>query len=155
MTQISDAKKRRNNSFGFLIQTLAKRIEMDMRERLKEHDVDLKVFANLMFLSEKDGVTQREIGNELNFPEYYTSRNVDALVKLGYAERRPDPNSRRSILIFLTEKGRKKAADLPAVIMAANKKTLANLTPEERNKVIELLQKVIGVDPMYPSEALG
>ena len=155
MTQISDAKKRRNNSFGFLIQTLAKRIEMDMRERLKEHDVDLKVFANLMFLSEKDGVTQREIGNELNFPEYYTSRNVDALVKLGYAERRPDPNSRRSILIFLTEKGRRKAADLPAVIMAANKKSLANLTPEERNQVIELLQKVIGVDPMNSSEALG
>lgn len=145
MTQISDAKTHRENSFGFLIQTLARRIDMQMKERLKEHDVDLKIFANLMFLSEDDGVTQREIGNKLNFPEYYTSRNVDALIKQGYAERRPDPKSRRSMLIFLTPEGRKKASELPEVIRAANEEALADLSAEERKQIIHLLQKTIGI----------
>jgi len=146
MTQISDAKRKaRENSFGFLIQTLAKRIDVEMRDRLKEHDVDLKIFANLMFLSEKDGITQREIGNELNFPEYYTSRNVDALIKSGFAERRPDPSSRRSMLIFLTPKGRAKAAELPGVIRASNEASLAGLDPEERQQVVALLKKVVGI----------
>jgi DNA-binding MarR family transcriptional regulator len=116
-----------------------------MKERLKEHCVDLKIFANLMFLSAKDGVTQREIGNSLNFPDYYTSRNVDALIKEGFAERRPDPKSRRTTLIFLTEKGRKKAAELPNVIRASNEKSLASLTANERKQVMRLLQKTAGL----------
>ncbi len=34
--------------------------DAELRDELKAHDVDLKIFANLMFLSEKDGVNQRE-----------------------------------------------------------------------------------------------
>ena len=148
MTELPDAKKTiREHSFWFLIQTLARRIDMKMKELLKVHDVDLKVFANLMFLSVKDGVTQREIGNKLNFPEYYTSRNVDALIRDGFAERRPNPDSRRSMLVFLTEKGRAKARELPEVIRASNEESLAGLTEEERAQVIRLLQKVVGLPP--------
>lgn len=147
LTQTSEATKRRNNSFGFLVQTLAKRLDIKMRDELKAHDVDLKIFANLMFLSEKDGVNQREIGNELNFPEYYTSRNVDAMVERGFAERRPDPNSRRSFLIFLTPAGKEKAKQLPPVIKQVNDDILADLSISERKQVIRLLQKVAGVDP--------
>lgn len=146
MTQTSEARKRRENSFGFLIQTLAKRLDVKMREELKAHDVDLKIFANLMFLAEKDGVNQREIGNTLNFPEYYTSRNVDAMVELGFAERRPDPNSRRSFLIFLTPAGKAKAKELPPVIKRVNDQVLADLSEEERRQVVGLLKRVAGVD---------
>lgn len=146
MTQISNAKKsHREDSFGYLVQTLARRIDVSMKERLLAHEVDLKIFTNLMFLSERDGITQREIGNSLNFPEYYTSRNVDALVKSGYAERRPDPKSRRSMLVFLTPKGHAKAAELPAVIRASNEESLSGLTEDERAHVVELLQKVVGI----------
>lgn len=145
MTQVPESDGIRQNSFGFLIQTLARRIDADMKERLKAHGVDLKIFANLMFLSAKDGVTQREIGNSLNFPDYYTSRNVDALIKEGFAERRPDPKSRRSTLIYLTDKGRRKAAELPDVIRASNEKSLASLTANERKQVIRLLQKTAGL----------
>jgi len=146
MTQITDAKRNaRESSFGFLVQTLARRMDVRMRDRLKELDVDVKIFANLMFLSERDGITQREIGNELNFPEYYTSRNVDALIKYGFAERRPDPGSRRSTLIFLTDAGRAKAAELPVVIAAMNDEMLGGLGPDERAQLVGLMQKVAGV----------
>ena len=145
LTQISSGKKTGENSFGFLIQTLARRLDVRMRDELKELDIDLKIFANLMFLSMEDGVNQREIGNRLNFPEYYTSRNVDALVALGYAERRPDPKSRRSFLIYLTPAGREKAKLLPPVIERVNNEILADLSKDEQNQVIKLLQRVAGV----------
>ncbi len=146
MTQAPEKDGIREHSFGFLIQTLARRIDGDMKERLKEHGVDLKIFANLMFLSIKDGITQREIGNHLNFPDYYTSRNVDALIKEGFAERRPDPTSRRTTLIYLTAKGRKKAAELPDVIRASNEKSLAGLNATEQKQLVRLLQKAAGID---------
>lgn len=146
MAQISKAQKNRENSFGFLIQTLGRRIEVTMRERLKDIDIDVKIFANLMLLYEADGVNQRQLGKKLDFPEYYTSRNVDALVKAGFAERRPDPNSRRSFLIYLTDQGRKKAAQLPKIIAETNEQHLKRLTLEEREDVVALLQKTVGIE---------
>lgn len=142
MTQIKSTKHIRENSFGFLIQTLAREIDARMKIALKEVDVDVKVFANLMMLADEDGINQRALGEKLNFPEYFTSRNVDALVEAGYAERRPDPNSRRSFLIFLTDAGRKKASQLPKVVKEVNDETLDMLTRSERNQVVGLLQKV-------------
>lgn len=146
MTRISKARQIRESSFGFLIQLLGRRIDRDMKERLAEIDVDVKVFSNLMMLSDRDGITQRELGRLLEFPEYFTSRTVDILVENGYVERRPDPNSRRSILVFLTHEGRKKAAELPRVVAGINQSYLSPLDEDERAQLVALLQKVSGID---------
>lgn len=146
MVQIPDAKAAREGSFGFLIQTVARRIEVSMKQELVAENVDIKIFANLMALRELDGINQRRLGQKLAFPEYYTSRNVDMLVEAGYAERRPDPESRRSQLVFLTEKGREKAARLPKIIKKVNDQFLDGLDDDKRLAVIALLQEVIGIE---------
>lgn len=142
MAQDNSVKASREGSFGFLLQLLARRMDSVMKESLAEIDVDLKIFSNLRMLAERDGVTQRELGRIMEFPEYYTSRNVDALVEAGYVERRPDPNSRRSVLVFMTDKGRKKAEELPALISKVNRDFLGALTKNEQSQVITLLQKI-------------
>ena len=142
MAEISKAQKERQGSFGFLLQLLARRMDGVMKERLSEIDVDMKIFANLRILAEKDGITQRELGRLLDFPEYFTSRNVDLLVEAGFAERRPDPNSRRTVLVHLTELGREKAKQLPKVVSAANLEFLEPLSKKERSDLIALLHKV-------------
>ena len=146
MTLVNRAREAREGSFGFLIQTLARRLDATMKDRLQECGVDIKIFANLMVLSEQDGINQRQLGEKLDFPEYYTSRNVDAAVKAGLVERRPDPNSRRSFLVFLTQAGRDKAAQLPKIIKKTNDDFLAPLSPDERRDVVRLLQKAAGIE---------
>ncbi|HCQ65740.1 MAG TPA: hypothetical protein DIU07_11565 [Rhodobacteraceae bacterium] len=143
MARTSEPQQGQEASFGFLVQTLARRIDATMKERLLEHGVDIKVFANLMALSHEDGINQRQLGATLDFPEYYTSRNVDALVEAGFAERRPDPKSRRSFLVYLTEAGRKKAAELPPLIRQVNELYLSDMTEGERSQVIALLRKAV------------
>ncbi len=142
MTPIPETKRKHQMSLGFLIQILSRRIDHEMKQRLGEIGIDIKIFANLMTLSRRDGITQRELGRSLEFPEYYTSRAVDTLVEQGFAERRPDPKSRRSVLIFLTKKGREKARKLPPIIAAVNEIYLKPLDPAERNQLIALLQRV-------------
>lgn len=144
MTQISLSDHRREESFGFLIQTLARSIDAKMKVELQQVGVDIKIFANLMMLGQTDGINQREIGKRLNFPEYFTSRNVDALVEAGFAERRPDPDSRRSFLVYLTDAGRAKAEELPTIVRDLNDRVLSELTAAERQQVVALLQKVAG-----------
>ncbi|MCV6546377.1 MAG: MarR family transcriptional regulator [Cohaesibacter sp.] len=138
------AKHKRTESFGFLIQVLARRIDTTMKEELLKVGVDVKIFVNLMLLSEQDGINQRQLGEKLDFPEYYTSRNVDSLVKAGFVERRQDPNSRRTFLIYLTDKGREKAKLLPPIVKKVNDQYLKELTSDERKQLISLLQKSTG-----------
>ncbi|SIO15950.1 transcriptional regulator, MarR family [Parasphingorhabdus marina DSM 22363] len=145
MAKISAGQKQRQSSFGFLMQVIARRIDATMKEELAKIDVDVKLFANLMVLSDRDGITQKELGHLLEFPDYFTSRNVDALIDAGLAERRPDPNSRRSVLVFLTDKGRKKATELPRVIQKVNSQFLEPLKSSEKKAIIQLLHKVGGI----------
>lgn len=146
MTQISESQRRRETSLGFLIQLLARRIDSDMKQRLSDIGIDVKIFSNLMLLSEKDGINQRELGRLLEFPEYFTSRTVDVLVEKGFAERRADPNSRRSILVYLTPKGRKKAMELPTIISEVNARYMKSLTAEKQSLLIQLLHNVADID---------
>lgn len=144
MTQTDLQDHRQEESFGFLIQSIARQLDAKMKTELKKVDVDIKIFANLMMLGRQDGINQREIGQRLNFPEYFTSRNVDALVDAGFAERRPDPDSRRSFLVFLTDQGQKKARELPAIVQGVNDAILGELNAKDRKTVVALLQTVAG-----------
>lgn len=145
MTQIPKAQTTREASFGFLIQSLARRFDGLMKSELAKVDVDVKLFAGLMMLLEQDGISQRQLGKKLNFPEYFTSRNIDALVQAGFVERRPDPGSRRSFLICLTDAGRKKAKTLPEVARRVNAEVLVDFSKSEQTQVIALLQKAAGL----------
>lgn len=142
MTKIANEKARREGTFGFLIQIIARELDSRMKAELAEIGVDLKLFANLMMLLAEDGINQRQLGRKLNFPEYFTSRNIDALVNAGLAERRPDPDSRRSFLIFLTDAGRTTAAKLPPIINQVNEDVLAEFSQAEKKQMIALLRKV-------------
>ena len=142
MSQLSRTQRERQASFGFLLQLLARRMDNLMKQELAGSDIDMRIFANLRILSDRDGIKQRELGRLIEFPEYYTSRSVDALVKAGFVERRPDPNSRRSVLIFLTDKGREKTQQLPELVAKVNEEFLDVLDDEEKQQLIQLLQKV-------------
>jgi len=152
MTQVSKSQGTREWSFGFLIQTLARRIDATMKKELAKEGVDVKIFANLMVLAEKDGINQRQLGEKLDFPEYYTSRNVDALVHAGFAERRPDPSSRRSMLVFMTKAGREKAKKLPVIVRRVNEQYLKELSKEDRDQIIMYLQSIAGINPSGQSD---
>lgn len=145
MRHVSESQKFRQNSFGFLIQVLARRIQARMNERLAEISVDPKNFGSLMMLNEKDGITQRELGRMLEFPEYATSRNVDSMVEAGLVERRPDPESRRAFHIYLTPAGHEKADLLPEIVITTNKEVLSVLPKDERNQALLLLRKIAGI----------
>lgn len=132
----------REHSFGFIIQTLARRTHKRMDAKLKEIDLDIKLFANLMLLSTKDGVSQHSLSKSLDFPDYSTSRHIDALVRAGYATRREDPDNRRVSLVFLTPEGRAKAALLPPIIEEVNASFLDVISPLERRALMQSLRKV-------------
>ena len=141
----SDFAAERDASFGYLVEQVVRKFEDNAKIELSAIGLNYKVYIPQLALLDEDGVNQRQLGLKLNFPEYFTSRNIDAMVKAGFAERRPDPNSRRSVLVFLTKVGRAKAECLPGLAIKLNEVVLAELTKDEQQKVVELLKKVAGI----------
>ena len=55
------------------------------------------------------GMTQKELAERCQVDVTTMSRSLDKLQKSGFLQRQPDPSSRRSFLVCLTETGRQEA----------------------------------------------
>jgi DNA-binding MarR family transcriptional regulator len=53
-----------------------------------------------------DGITVGELGDRVSLDSSTLTGTIDRMEKSGYAKRKPNPNDRRSALVFLTEKAR-------------------------------------------------
>ncbi len=132
----------RNNSFGRLTNLITHHLNQKMEKRLAEKGLTIKLFGVVMILMAEDNITQIEIAKRAGLPGYATSRTLDELEKLELIERTPDPSSRRSFLIILTQKGQKLAKTLPPIINEVNQEILAPLNAKEQEQLILSLQKV-------------
>ncbi len=53
-----------------------------------------------------EGITVGELGDRVSLDSSTLTGIIDRMEKSGYAERKPNPDDRRSALVFLTEKAR-------------------------------------------------
>jgi DNA-binding MarR family transcriptional regulator len=67
---------------------------------------------------------------------------VDKLVRLGYVEKKPDPNDSRVALVCLTTRGRALMPDFLEISSKLQERVYKNLSRKERAVLIELLRKV-------------
>jgi DNA-binding MarR family transcriptional regulator len=74
--------------------------------RLTEHSVSYGHWTFLRVLWEAEGLTQRQLSDEAGVMEPTTFSALNAMEKLGYVVRRPSPNSRKELHVYLTPKGR-------------------------------------------------
>ncbi len=132
----------RNTSFGRLTNLISHHLEKKMVKKLAEKGITIKLFGVIMTLMAEDKITQIEIAKRVGVPGYATSRTLDQLEEKGLIKRTPDPASRRSFLIVLTDKGRELAKELPPIINEVNQDILAPLNQEEQEQLILTLQKV-------------
>ena len=133
----------RQNSFGNMIEKIVNSMNDDLDRNLQEIGLSSKLFGIIMILLENEGLTQREIGEIAGLPGYMTTRKFDALEKKGLLLRKNHPSSRRSHIIFLTEKGRSYRESLPEIIKKVNSSALSALNEEESTQLLKLLKKVI------------
>ena len=132
-----------NSNIGVLIRRIVKSMRDKAKPELNAIDIDIKHYFGMLSLLQEDGINQREFGKKLDFPEYLTSRYIDSLVDLGFVERRPDPNSRRAFLVYLTKEGRAKAELLPEIRRRIHGELFGHLTKAEYQQLKKLLQKVV------------
>lgn len=70
------------------------------------------------------------------------SRAAAALVKKNYVRRRADPNDARSVLFWITSKGKRVFEEIAPSRLAVNKALLAKLSFAEREALFDSLDKI-------------
>jgi MarR family 2-MHQ and catechol resistance regulon transcriptional repressor len=110
------------------------------RDRICCYDVSVTQCYALEALVLRGPLTLNDLAAELFLDKSTVSRVADALEAKGYAVRRPNPESRRSVLLEATESGRALHALIEADILAQEDALLATFSVEEQQAMTRLLR---------------
>ncbi len=127
---------------GYLLYRLGLRSGQLFNSFLQESGLRLRHYAVLRFLSTAEGSLQRELSTSLGYDPSAIVGLVDDLEKLGFAERRPSPDDRRSRIVVLTEAGRAFLRDTDEAGLRVTNELLQPLEATERDALHSLLQRV-------------
>lgn len=104
-----------NAFIGFNLRAAMKKIDKHLSSRLAEFGVTIPQSFILFCLQENNGITLKEIGCRTLIDSSSMTVLVDKLEKDKLAERRLDPQDRRAIRVFITEKGSAVAARITEI----------------------------------------
>ncbi|NEY34043.1 MarR family transcriptional regulator [Streptomyces sp. PRKS01-65] len=127
---------------GYLLYRLGLRSGQLFNAFLQESGLRLRHYALLRFLATIEGALQRELSARLGYDPSAIVGLVDDLEKLGFAERRPSPDDRRSRIVVLTDEGRAFLRDTDETGLRVTQDLLEPLGPAERETLHALLLRI-------------
>ena len=127
---------------GYLLYRLGLRSGQVFNTFLQESGLRLRHYAVLRYLATSEGSLQRELSTRLGYDPSAIVGLVDDLEKLGFAERRPSPDDRRSRIVALTDTGRAFLRDTDEAGRRVTNDLLGPLDATERATLHALLLRV-------------
>jgi MarR family 2-MHQ and catechol resistance regulon transcriptional repressor len=112
------------------------------RDRICCYDVSVTQCNALEAAVQRGPLTLNDLAAGLYLDKSTTSRVVDALEKKGYAVRKENPESRRSILIESTPEGRELLARIQQDLLAEEMRLLEDFAPEVRQAAARLIGRL-------------
>lgn len=95
-------------SLGLLLRLVHQHYAQDVDAALEEAGfADIRPsHSNVFTFARPEGIQVSELTRLAHVRKQTMTQAVEELERLGYVERRPDPNDRRARLVFLTERGK-------------------------------------------------
>ena len=128
---------------SFLINRLAHQIYNTIGQRFEAYSVTTSQWAILKLLKRREGLSQVEIQEELGVEGATVSGMVQRMIRLGLLERRPDPDDKRVLRVFLTERGRSLEQVLTPLAMEVSDLTFSGFSADEQEFFIRLVKRAL------------
>lgn len=104
-------------------------------------DITVDQWEILVILWEREGITQKELAERLYKDQTNIARMLFKLEKKGFIYRVTHETDRRSLRVYLTDKGHEIKNEILAPSIEAYKKTIEGLTEEE----VETFRRILSV----------
>ena len=130
------------NLMCFKIGLAARKIQKYNNNKFAEYGITIAQSFILFSLLESDGLNVKNLAECLCIDSSAITALVDRLEKEHLIERRIDPEDRRALRIFLTDKGRDLAKVVYPIAIASNEELKHNLKQEERDTIDNFLNNL-------------
>nr|WP_133710268.1 MarR family transcriptional regulator [Rhizobium sp. BK313] len=100
--------------------------------------------ANVFTFARPEGIQVSELTKLAHVRKQTMTQAVEELERLGYVERRPDPNDRRARLVFLTERGKGVRPIAMATGRLVDERWAEIAGSEEIEQIKHALQRLLG-----------
>ncbi|TMK98135.1 MAG: winged helix-turn-helix transcriptional regulator [Actinobacteria bacterium] len=131
-----------SHSVGFTLSSLGYAVAARFRATLAPLQLEPREFALLRTVASAEGRSQQAVGGLLQIPASRMVAFVDALEGRGLLERRHNPLDRRTRELHLTDRGRSLLERALALAVDFERELLADLSLQEREQLLALLQRV-------------
>ncbi|ABQ25335.1 MarR family winged helix-turn-helix transcriptional regulator [Geotalea uraniireducens] len=127
---------------GYVINKTALALKNELGRRFKPYDITVEQWRVLNRLWEKDGLTQKELAEQIFKDQPNTTRILDKLQNKGIIRREASPDDRRAFIINLTGEGRMLRAQLLPVACQMGEDVFTGISEEEQLLLKVLLNKI-------------
>lgn len=131
-----------SHSINRWISVLYRYGQININKQLEPYNIGSGQYIFLLSLYRKDGISQEEISDELKIDKATTAKAIKRLEKEGYIKRDIDLKDKRAYKVYLTQK----ALDVKPTVynVLKNWSTILskNFTEDEKNMVLNLLEKM-------------
>ncbi len=127
-----------------LHQIVHKKLIMYIRKMLKPYDFSRGEFPVLFKLIKKgDGKTQKELCEALHISKSTISKVIDSLVEKGYLVREKDPDDKRAVRIYLTDKKDEIEDLIRKIDRRAEDRMLEGFQEDEKEALRNFLERIM------------
>lgn len=112
------------------------------RDKICCHDISVTQCHALEALVERGPSRSQVLATALRLDKSTTTRVVDALVRKGYVERRPDPEDARAVSLCVTREGRALYERINDELIDQQVGLLRDLDPELRAAATEVVRRL-------------
>ena len=114
-----------------LLHRAAHALTESFHAQLRPRGVPMPIWRVLAQLADTDGVGITELANACLFKQPTLTKVIDRMERQALVERRPAPDDRRKVLVFLTDAGRRTVSDLTDRADAVERGLLAGYSGDE------------------------
>ncbi len=115
----------------FIMDVATRRITKFYNRRLRKFGITYNHLFILKCLWEQEGVNVKDLSKQLFLDSSSLTGHLDRMERTGLVARKDDPNDRRAVRIFLTDKGRRLKPQLEPIGKEL-KETLQKGQPEDK-----------------------
>lgn len=132
-----------DDRFAHLVKDAARSFQRSLQMRLFEHDVPFGHWTFLRVLWVRDGLTQKQLSDEVGVMEPTTFTVVRAMELRGWTVRQQKATNRKNVHIFLTDEGRALKAKLVPLAEEVNGIGIAGLSAHDLATARRVLLAII------------
>jgi DNA-binding MarR family transcriptional regulator len=129
---------------GYHLRLANSRMMNDVKASLSPLGLSPVLFAILELVRAEPGMIQTAVGTELGIHRANLVPLVNQLMDRGLIARRIASHDRRALSLHLTAAGEGLLEKATWLVLEHEQRTLARLTPSERSRLIELVDKIAG-----------